>query len=116
MQIGYAPHFICELQLNRTRQRIVTDADILNPQVYETVESRLSQIQDYIKEYHICYPSKETVHLYLEHYPSISAFGYYFVDHAKQTLFWLDTKYGYNIVRELQTPSPDLAHVGEQEY
>ncbi|KAF9448056.1 hypothetical protein P691DRAFT_705693 [Macrolepiota fuliginosa MF-IS2] len=95
-------------------RRIVTDADILNPEIYETIENRLAQIQGYIREYHIDYPCKETVHLYLEHYPKIPAFGYYFVDHVNRTLFWLDAKYGYNMVRELQTAPPDLGHVGTE--
>lgn len=51
------------------------------------------------------------VHLYLEHYPAIPGFGYYFVDHAKQTLFWLDDKSGHSMVKELLTPSPSLDHI-----
>lgn len=80
--------------------------------MYEAVEDRLGLIKDYIEKYNISYPLEEVVHLYLEHYPNIPGFGYYFVDHSKQTLFWLEAKYGYNMVRELQTPFPDLGHVG----
>lgn len=94
-------------------QRIVTDADILNDAVCGLVENRLKMIQDYIVKYDIVPARLMHVHLYLEHYPKTSSFGYYFVDHIKQTLFWLDTKYGHPIVKELQTPSPSLRHVGD---
>ncbi|EKM77279.1 hypothetical protein AGABI1DRAFT_130367 [Agaricus bisporus var. burnettii JB137-S8] len=93
-------------------RRIVTDADILNDAVCGLVENRLKMIQDYIVKYDIVSARLMHVHLYLEHYPKTSSFGYYFVDHIKQTLFWLDTKYGHPIVKELQTPSPSLRHVG----
>ncbi|KAJ3567649.1 hypothetical protein NP233_g6226 [Leucocoprinus birnbaumii] len=95
-------------------RRVVTDADVLDPAIHEAVERLISHIEDYIREYNLPYPSKKSVHLYLEHYPTISAFGYYFVCHAKQTLFWLDRKDTFNMVRELFTPSPNLSLVGTE--
>ncbi|KAF9445937.1 hypothetical protein P691DRAFT_241096 [Macrolepiota fuliginosa MF-IS2] len=95
-----------------SRRRIVTDAYILHSHVYSELEDVLSRIQDYMTKFDITYPSKETVHLYLEHYPGIAGFGYYFVDHAKRMLFWLDKMDAYEMTRELQTPSPRLELIG----
>jgi hypothetical protein len=75
------------------------------------VENQLAMIQNYVEKHNITSVRQKHVHLYLEHYPKTS-FGYYFVDHTKQTLFWLDTMSGHLIIKGLQTPSPSLAHVG----
>jgi hypothetical protein len=68
--------------------RVVTEAFIYRPEIMDKISSWADRVEDALKIKGITPPA--TTELFLEPYEGLESCGYYLVDHATRSEFWID--------------------------
>ncbi|KAF8155634.1 hypothetical protein B0H34DRAFT_659915 [Crassisporium funariophilum] len=78
---------------------ILTDVHLYDVSAYQRLETYIEHILSYIKKYDLTLPTETNLAL---EFRGSGKCGYYFVDHATQSLFWLDEFEGMDFLYEVK--------------
>ena len=69
---------------------VVTEAWLYDDVLYQQVEQYKESIFSYLRKHHICFKSSRDYFVLVLDLRRSGKYGYYFVDHMGQRLFWFD--------------------------